>query len=257
LGLLGYITSALCEDRAGSRVLEFLLQKEDNNVPDFDALGFKELISVACWYLWWLRRRQTHNESIPPSFQRKISVLTITANAAKSSKLQAGNEEKSWKRPEPRHLKLNVDASFHGDSKECATGAVLRDYQGRFIAACSRFLPNVASAMMVEALAMKDGLELVSRLGCSSVEAESDSTAVIDALLGTEAWWGSQAAIYADCIDLATNVGSIQFSHILREANQVADEIARKCFSDKVNCNWDDEPPSFLLSMLIHDVTEL
>jgi hypothetical protein len=83
LGLLGYITSALCEDRAGSGVLEFLLWKEDNNVPDFDALGFKETIAVACWYLWWLGRQQTHNESIPPPFQRKISVLTITANAAK------------------------------------------------------------------------------------------------------------------------------------------------------------------------------
>jgi ribonuclease HI len=111
--------------------------------------------------------------------------------------------------------------------------------------------------MMAEALAMKDGLELVSRLGCSSVKAESDSTAVIDALLGTEVWWGTEAAIYADCIDLATNVGSIQFSHISREANQVVDEIARKCFRDKVNCNWDDEPPSFLLPMLIHDATEL
>jgi hypothetical protein len=65
--------------------------------------------------------------------------------------------------------------------------------------------------------------------------------AVIDDLLGTKAWWGTEAAIYADCIDLATNVGSIQFLHISREANQVADEIARKYFSDKVNCNWDDE----------------
>jgi hypothetical protein len=81
--------------------------------------------------------------------------------------------------------------------------------------------------------------------------------AVIDALLGIEAWWGMEAAIYADCIDLATNVGSIQFLHITREAHQVANEIARKCFSDKVNCNWDDVLPSFLLPMLIHDVTEL
>jgi hypothetical protein len=42
--------------------------------------------------------------------------------------------------------------------------------------------------MMAEALAMKDGLELVSWLGCSSLKPELDSMAVIDALLGTEAW---------------------------------------------------------------------
>jgi ribonuclease HI len=212
---------------------------------------------VACWYLWWLRRRQTHNKSIPSPFQLKSSLLTITANAAKLAKPQVGNEEKGWKIPEPRQLKLNVDASFHEDSKDGATHAVLWDYQGWFIAACSRFLPNVASLMMAEALVMKDGLELISRLGCNSVKAESDSMAIIDALLGTKSWWGEEAAIYADCIDLATNVGSIQFSHISREANQLADEIARKCFIDKIKCNWDDEPSNFLLPRLIHDVTKL
>jgi ribonuclease HI len=212
---------------------------------------------VACWYLWGLRRCQTQNKSIPSPFQLKSSLLIITANAAKLAKPQVGNEEKGWKIPEPRQLKLNVDASFHEDSKDGATHVILWDYQGRFIAACSRFLPNVASLMMAEALVMKDGLELISRLGCNSVKAESDSMAIIDALLGTEAWWGEEAAIYADCIDLATNVGSIQFSHISREANQLADEIARKCFIDKIKCNWDDEPSNFLLPRLIHDVTKL
>jgi hypothetical protein len=35
----------------------------------------------------------------------------------------------------------------------------------------------------------------------------------------------------------------------------VAHEIARNCFVHKVNCTWDDDPPSFLLSSLINDVT--
>jgi hypothetical protein len=58
---------------------------------------------------------------------------------------------------------------------------------------------------------------------------ESDSTVIIVVLLGTEAWWGAEAAIYADCIDLATHIGTIQFSHKSREANEVADEVARNC----------------------------
>jgi hypothetical protein len=73
LGILESITVALNEDRAGLAVLEFLLRKEDSNVPGFDMLWLKETISVACRYLWWIRRRQTHNESIPTQFQRKIS----------------------------------------------------------------------------------------------------------------------------------------------------------------------------------------
>jgi ribonuclease HI len=140
-------------------------------------------------------------------------------------KVQVHNEDQRWKRPEPRQLKLNVDASFHEDSRAGATGAVIRDYKGRFLAACSKKLPNVASMTMAEAMAMKDGLELASRLGCNSIKAESNSTVIIDALLGTNAWWGAEAAIHADCIDLATHIGTIQFSHISREANEVADEI--------------------------------
>jgi hypothetical protein len=67
--------------------------------------------------------------------------------------------EVKWVRPEPRHIKLNVEAAFHDDRKAGATGAVLRDYQGRFVAACVKYIAHVASATMVEAYAMKEGLE--------------------------------------------------------------------------------------------------
>jgi hypothetical protein len=40
---------------------------------------------------------------------------------------------------------------------------------------------------MAEAMAMKYGLELASRLGCNSVKAESDLAVIINTLLGTEA----------------------------------------------------------------------
>jgi hypothetical protein len=77
----------------------------------------------------------------------------------------------------------------------------------------------------------------------------------LEKALGTEAWWGPEATIYADCIDLAVNIGVVQFTHILREANKAADELAMKCFIDKFNCIQDDEPPSFTLSKFIDDVS--
>jgi ribonuclease HI len=117
--------------------------------------------------------------------------------------MQVNNEDQRWKRIQPRQLKLNVDASFHEDSSAGATGAVIRDYKGRFVAACSKKLPNVVSVTMAEAMAMKYGLELASRLGCNSVKAESDLTVIINTLLGTEAEWGAEAAMYADCIWLS------------------------------------------------------
>jgi hypothetical protein len=81
----------------------------------------KETIPVACWYLRWLRRRRTRNETIPSRIQCKISILTITSNATKAAKPQVLNEVQVWTRPEPRHVKLNVDASFQVDSIAGAT----------------------------------------------------------------------------------------------------------------------------------------
>jgi hypothetical protein len=65
-----------------------------------------------------------------------------------------------WSKPEPRFTKLNVDASYHADVGAGSTGAILQDFQGRFIAASSSFIPHVATPVMAEAIAMKQGLAL-------------------------------------------------------------------------------------------------
>jgi hypothetical protein len=44
-------------------------------------------------------------------------------------------------------------------------GAVLRYYQGNFLAASCKFLPHIPSATMVEAIAMRDGLALTNATG--------------------------------------------------------------------------------------------
>jgi ribonuclease HI len=126
-----------------------------------------------------------------------------------------------------------VDASFFSDSREGAMGVVLRYYKGRFIAACTTYLPHIASVIMAEAMTMKEGLALALRLGCNSVHAKSDSSETIDARNGSESWWSEPAAIYADCIDLSTSIGSVIYSHISREANKVDHELARVGFLDK------------------------
>jgi ribonuclease HI len=163
----------------------------------------------------------------------------------------------AWTRPLPRQVKINVDAAFCADQAEGAVGVVARDYKGQYIAAATRYLPHVASVAMAEALALKEGLTLANKLGCNSVIAESDSLETIQACSSEEHWWTDPAAIYADCIDLASSIGSVCFKHCVREANQTAHELARDSFRRKRSCNWDDEPPSFILNCLVNDVTEL
>jgi hypothetical protein len=77
--------------------------------------------------------------------------------------------------PEGGFLKLNVDASFSAESHSGATGDVIRNCRGDFIAASSTFIPHVGSPQMAEAIAMLHGLRLANDKGCNNIEAESDS----------------------------------------------------------------------------------
>ena len=108
---------------------------------------------------------------------------------------------------------------------------------------------------MAEALAMREGLSLANRAGCNNILAESDSTETIEACSGDDTWWNDSAAIFADCIDMVSSIGVVTFKHCPREANQVAHEIARNSFCNKITSSWLDEAPSFPLNSLINDVT--
>jgi ribonuclease HI len=70
--------------------------------------------------------------------------------------------------------------------KKDSQGAVLRDIDGYFIAAACLFIPNISTSTMAEAIAMREGLELANRMSSSRVQAESDSTDIIDACKGDE-----------------------------------------------------------------------
>jgi hypothetical protein len=107
---------------------------------------------------------------------------------------------------------------------------------------------------VAEALVMQEGLELANRMGCNAIEAESDSLETVEARKGEEVWWAESSAIFADCVDLVSLIGTVIFKHCPREANQDAHELAKFSFSNKSFCNWLDEAPSFLLNKFIDDV---
>jgi ribonuclease HI len=110
---------------------------------------------------------------------------------------------------------------------------------------------------MAESLAMKEGLPYAMSISCNNIIIESDSIETIEACTGEEIWWNESAAVFADCVDLASEFDMLEFKYFPREANQVANEIAKISFLNKNSCIWVDEHPSFPLSTLINDVTNL
>ena len=137
-------------------------------MPGLD-VGLKEVTVITYWYLWWMRRQRTHNEFVPPLFKCKMSILKVGANSAKALSRPTNSDVARSCNPEPRQVKLNVDASFHCDLCAGSIGVVLPNYQGNFLAGSSVYLPHVATTAMAEALAMHEGLSFSqqNRLQCS------------------------------------------------------------------------------------------
>jgi ribonuclease HI len=94
--------------------------------------------------------------------------------------------------------KIKCRCSFLNRNQAGASGVILRDGHGSFIAARSMFIPHVTFAAMVEASTMLNGLTLANDLGCDAIEAESDSSEVIHYYWGENIIWNEATAIYAD-----------------------------------------------------------
>ena len=92
-------------------------------------------------------------------------------------------------------------------------------------------------------------------MGCRPVIVETDSLELVEAFNRKIDIWSPYTAILMDCFQIARRIGQISVLHCPREANEVAHEIARFCYSDNSSCNWVDEPPRFILDKLLNDVT--
>jgi hypothetical protein len=113
------------------------------------------------------------------------------------------------------------------------------------------------ASFMAEAYALREGLSAAQFLGGNQYIIQSYNSQVIDTMNDGGFCATSSAAIFDDCRILAAGYINISFEHCRREANEAAHEIARFCFENRLDCIWDDEPPSFLLPRMINDVTAI
>ena len=110
-----------------------------------------------------------------------------------------------------------MDATFSAEEKAGASGVILRNSQGMFMAGSSTFIPHVSSVAMAEALAMLHGLKLALSLGCNNIEAESDNTEVIHLCSGENHIWNEATMVYANIISTTSSIGKVEFMHCVGE----------------------------------------
>jgi hypothetical protein len=78
------IERAISASNSGPQVMEKILRLSTTSVPTLEELKIPGLVAVGSWYIWWLRRRQTHGEQVLPIQHCVNSIRAITANAKRS-----------------------------------------------------------------------------------------------------------------------------------------------------------------------------
>ena len=126
------------------------------------------LVATTVWYVWWERRRYTHEEFLQDPSRSAQAIAALAKNFTRARNKNTKIRRHGWERPPEGIIKLNVDAGFEMDSGSGSTGAILRDDMGNFLAASSGDIPFVVDAATAEARALRNGLLLANDMGCNN-----------------------------------------------------------------------------------------
>ena len=201
------------------------------------------------------KKREGKGESVAASPHTAFAIKALTSNygaAVPASK----PHEILWTKPRHGCYKLNTDATFH-DNGTGDVGMVLLNNLGEAVASAASVLSYVLNAASAEAVALLKGIELLERLGCTHVTFESNSLELINACNGELDIYSPYSATLADCFAKAKMIEGATFTFCRREANQLAHQIAKHSYDNQLEFSWDGDPPSFILPLVINDLTLL
>nr|KYP44610.1 Putative ribonuclease H protein At1g65750 family [Cajanus cajan] len=161
---------------------------------------------------------------------------------------------RNWVCPPSGLIKLNGDGavSYSGTS---SCGGLIRDPDGRCILAFSRQLDR-CSVIKAELWAITQGLRLIhlKKLG-THILIESDSLEAITLLRNGCPRQNECFDLVQEISELAASCETVSYLHIGREANLVADLLAKQCNIGEENLIIYNSPPSFIIRALAADLT--
>ena len=174
LGLASVVNEVCMMEREGGSVMADLLMSKNPTKALVCDVQRNDLVTTAVWYLWWERHSFTHGEQLYEPTRSAQAISALAKNFSRANSKKGRIKRHGWEKPLEGMLKLNFDAGFDSDSGTGATGAILRDHTGFFVAASCSNIPFVQDAATAEARGLRDGLLLANEMGCNKICVEGD-----------------------------------------------------------------------------------
>ena len=217
-----------------------------------------ELVAATLWNIWKARNQAIFKNRKPNTISLIDSVLAgvKSFNRWNPRLGKFGNKtddlSRSWNSPLYGTYKINIDGAYEPGAFDGSVACVCRDSVGRLLEGAARKVA-ASSPLMAESLALLEALTHFFPKRHEALIIESDSLDLVKALQSPDHFSWEVHALVLKCKDLLQSFSSIRITHCYREANFVADWVAKAHKNHYLPLNWVFSPPQALWELLCTD----
>jgi len=157
-----------------------------------------------------------------------------------------------WDKPSTGWKKLNTDGSLVDSLGLAGGGGVVRDDQGNWVFGSARKIGPVSS-FLAELWSLRDGFFLCVQAQVQALIVEMDAKALVDAFSNQNNSNVITSPLMEDCRQLATQIPQVRFMHVYKEANRVANHLAKLGSSMEIDFVIFSSPPVDIVSVVEAD----
>jgi len=159
-----------------------------------------------------------------------------------------------WSKPAPNCIKINWDAALNGKEKLMGIGVIARDHQGGVTAAKCEVFPHIRDPVAAEAIGARCAVSFGRFMGYHSVELEGDAREIILALNKAEEDDSTHGHFLTETRQMLGSMVTWKVSHVRREGNRAAHNLAKLALSKQCNRVWINSCPRELLDVVNADI---
>ena len=141
-------------------------------------------------------------------------------------------------------FKINFDGAVFTEENCPGMGVIVQDREGLVIAVMSEKIPQLLKPIEIEAMAAIRAFEFAREVGISEAILERDSLLVIKALATKDIGLAPFGLLIQDAYRFTSAFSLLSHSHIKREGNQVAHDLAKLAVTIPNCVIWMEDVPS-------------
>ena len=241
---------------ADEDMLEHMCQMQDTNARNWlftmiETLNHDQFtrMSVTLWAIWHARRKAIHEDLFQSPLSTHSFVDSFIAELHQSTKPKPASVRQgvaiphvAWIAPSAGVAKLNVDAGVARSGLLGSAAAVARSATGEYLGASVVIHSGLSDPETLEALAVREGLNLAQDLQLPRITVASDCLSVVKAL--KEENLGSYSHIIREIQSSTSGFAETTIVHEGRSSNKEAHNLAQLGVTLPVGRHvWFIDPP--------------